>query len=69
MTTDEARTRAERIFKQEQRDREGRVAMSDYEARGRAIRENMARLRAIRLATQATTDKNRRAQSERAQEK
>jgi hypothetical protein len=50
MTTDEARARAEKIFKQEERAREGRVAMSEYEAQGRAIRTNMARLRAPRLA-------------------
>ena len=68
MTTDEARARAERIFKQEERERDGRAAMSDYEARGRAIRENMARLRAIRLAALAKTNKDLGTQSGRAQE-
>lgn len=68
MTTDEARARAERIFKQEERERDGRAAMSDYEARGRAIRENMARLRAIRLAALAKTNKDLGTQSRRAQE-
>jgi hypothetical protein len=53
MGTDEARARAEKIFKQEELEREGRVAMSDYEARGRAIRENMARLRMLRLSKEA----------------
>ena len=53
MTNDAARARAERIFKQEERDREGRIAMSEYEAQSRAIRENMARLRALRLAKEA----------------
>jgi hypothetical protein len=52
MTTDEARARAEKIFKREEREREGRIAMSQYEAQGRAIRENMARLKALRLAKQ-----------------
>lgn len=53
MTNDAARARAERIFKQEERDREGRIALSEYEARSRAIRENMARLRALRLSKEA----------------
>jgi hypothetical protein len=53
MSTDEARARAQRIFKQEEREREGRVAMGDSEARGRAIRENMARLPALRLSKEA----------------
>jgi hypothetical protein len=57
MTTDEARARAEKIFKKEEREREGRVAMSEYEAQGRAIRQNMARLRAVRLAKQNTAEK------------
>jgi hypothetical protein len=59
MTTAEARARAEKIFKQEEREREGRIAISQYEAQGRAVRENMARLRALRLAMQSATQKTK----------
>jgi hypothetical protein len=55
MTSDEARARAEKIFKQEERDRDGRAAMNEYEAQGRAVRENMSRLRALRLSKEAQT--------------
>jgi hypothetical protein len=37
----------------EEREREGRKAMADYEAEGRATREKTARLRALRLAKEA----------------
>ena len=57
MTTGEARARAEKIFKREERVREGRIAMSQYEAQGRAVRENMARLKALRLAKEARADR------------
>jgi hypothetical protein len=60
MTSDEARARAEKIFKQEEREREGRVAMSDYEAQGRAVRGNMARLRALRLSKEAKAHRGAR---------
>jgi hypothetical protein len=53
MTPDEARMRADRSFKQEERAREGRLAMTEYEAEARAIREKTARLRALRLARDA----------------
>lgn len=51
MTADDARRRAERSFKQEQRARHGR--MTEYEARARTIREKTARLKALRLAKEA----------------
>jgi hypothetical protein len=69
MAADEARARAERIFKQEEREREGRVAMSDYEAQGRAVRENMARLRALRLAKEADARTSVDAKPSRAQKR
>lgn len=53
MTSEEARQRAEKVFKQEERAREGRAATTEYEAHGRAVLNNMARLRALRLAKKA----------------
>jgi hypothetical protein len=49
-----AKTRAEANFrKKEERAKEGAVAMKDYVANGRVVREQMARLRALRLAKEA----------------
>jgi hypothetical protein len=45
--------RAEARFKQEERALDGRKAMTEYEAQVLAIREKTARLRALRLATEA----------------
>ncbi len=45
--------RAEASFKKEERVREGAKAMLTYEAEGRAILKNTARLRALRLAKEA----------------
>lgn len=54
MQPDEARLRAEKSFKkQEERQRDARKAKSEYEAEARAIRENTARLKALRLAKEA----------------
>ena len=53
MSSDEARRRAEKSFKQEQRTRHGRKAMTDYETRVLAIREKTERLKALRLAKEA----------------
>ena len=50
---DQARARAEKSFKKEERAREGAKAMMDYEAEGRATREKTERLRALRLAKEA----------------
>ena len=47
------RARAEANFKKEERAKEGAKAMLEYEAGGREIRENMAKLKALRLAKQA----------------
>jgi hypothetical protein len=49
MTLDQARERAEKIFKQEERERDGKAALIEYEAHAIAVRENMARLRSLRL--------------------
>ncbi|MFZ3360980.1 MAG: transcriptional regulator [Xanthobacteraceae bacterium] len=49
----EAKARAETNFKKEERVKEGAKAMSEYQANGRVVREQMARLRALRLAKEA----------------
>jgi hypothetical protein len=53
LSSDEARQRAEKSFKQEARALDGRKAMTEYEAQVLAIREKTARLRALRLAKKA----------------
>ena len=53
MTSDQARQRAEKRFKQEERAREGRKAMTEYEAQALATRAKTARLKALRLAKEA----------------
>ena len=53
MISDQARQRAERNFKKEERAKDGRKAMTEYEAQARAIREKTARLKALRLAKEA----------------
>jgi hypothetical protein len=53
MTSDQARQRAEKSFKQEDRARGARKAMSEYEAQAVAIREKTERLKALRLAKEA----------------
>jgi hypothetical protein len=60
-----ARARAEKLFKKEEQEREGKAAMADYQKHTAAVRENMARLKALRLAKQAqenepTSDRKRR---------
>jgi hypothetical protein len=47
------RARAEANFKKEERAREGAQAMNEYQANGREVRENMAKLKALRLAKEA----------------
>jgi hypothetical protein len=49
----EARARADASFKKEERAKEGAKAMQEYEANGRVVRENMMKLRALRLAKEA----------------
>jgi hypothetical protein len=51
--SDQARQRAERRFKKEQRAQDGRTAVTGYEAETRATREKTARLKALRLAREA----------------
>jgi hypothetical protein len=53
LSSDEARKRAEKSFRQEARALDGRKAMTEYEAQVLAIRERTVRLRALRLATEA----------------
>ena len=53
MNSDLARQRAEKSFKKEERARDGREAMSEYEAQTQTIREKTERLKALRLAKAA----------------
>ena len=53
MTLDQARQRAERNFKKEERARDGRAAMAEYEVQARAVRAKTERLKALRLAKEA----------------
>jgi hypothetical protein len=53
-SSNEAKARAEASFKRkEQQAREGKQAMAEYEAAGKAMREKTARLKALRLAKEA----------------
>ena len=53
MASDQDRQRAEKRFKQEERAKDGRKAMTEYEIQGRATREKTVRLKALRLAKEA----------------
>ena len=53
MNSDQARQRAEKRFKQEERARDSQKAMIEYEVQARATREKTARLKALRLAREA----------------
>jgi hypothetical protein len=53
VTSDQARQRAEKIFKKEERPREGSAAMLEYQAEAIASREKTARLKVLRLAKEA----------------
>jgi hypothetical protein len=53
MTSDQARQRAERLFKKEERARDGSAAMIEYKAEAIATREKTARLKELRLAKEA----------------
>jgi hypothetical protein len=50
----ETRAKAEASFKKEERAREGAQAMLEYQANSRDVRENMAKLKALRLAKEAS---------------
>ena len=58
MNAEEARRRAQTMFKKEQQLREGQQAMAEYQAQQHAMREKTARLRALRLARDAADKKN-----------
>ena len=53
MTLDQARQRAERNFKREERAQDGRKAMIEYEAQAVATRKKTTHLKALRLAREA----------------
>jgi hypothetical protein len=57
MDIDLARARAEKLFRQEEQQREGKAALAEYEAKAMAVRENMARLKALRLAKETRANK------------
>jgi len=50
---DEARARAEASFRKEERAKDGVMAMTEYQANIRLVREKTERLRALRLAKEA----------------
>jgi hypothetical protein len=53
LTPDRARQRAEKSFKKEERGRDARKVMAEYEAQAAAIRKKTAQLKALRLAKEA----------------
>ncbi|HET8919354.1 MAG TPA: hypothetical protein VFN27_06710 [Xanthobacteraceae bacterium] len=53
MTPDQARQRAEKSFRKDERARDARKAMAEYEAQATAIRKKTAHLKALRLAKEA----------------
>ena len=55
MNSDQARQRAEKSFKKEERAQDARKAMTDYECQALATREKTARLKELRLAREAET--------------
>ena len=57
MNTDEARRRAEALFKKEQHSREAQQATAEYQAELQATREKTERLRALRLARDSANKK------------
>jgi hypothetical protein len=59
VNTDEARRRAEALFKKEQQLREAQQAMAEYQAGLHMTREKTARLRALRLARDAAANNNK----------
>jgi hypothetical protein len=53
MSSRSDRSRAEAVFKKEERARQGQIAMSQYVEQQEATRAKTARLRALRLAREA----------------
>jgi hypothetical protein len=56
VNSEQARQQAEKRFKQEERARDGRKAMIEYEAEAVATRKKTARLKALRLAKEAQAE-------------
>jgi hypothetical protein len=56
-SSDQARTRAEKSFKQEERAKQGVQAMMEYQSNSELMREKTERLRALRLAKEAADSK------------
>jgi hypothetical protein len=50
VNSNQARQRAEKRLKKEERAQDARLAMIEYEAHALAVRERTARLKALRLA-------------------
>jgi hypothetical protein len=57
--SDEAHARAEASFKKEERAKDGAKAMMEYQANARTVREQMARLKSLRLAKEEAEKKKR----------
>jgi hypothetical protein len=55
MISDQDRQRVEKTFKKEERARDGRMAMAEYEVQARATRAKTERLKTLRLAKEAQT--------------
>jgi len=53
MSPDQVRERAEKSFKKEERARDGRAAMTEYDVEAVAVRAKTVRLKALRLAKEA----------------
>jgi hypothetical protein len=53
MSSDQVRQRAEKSFRQEERAREAKKAMAEYEAQAIAVRKKTAHLKGLRLAKEA----------------
>jgi hypothetical protein len=54
---DQARIRAEKSFKQEERAKQGAQAMMEYQSNSELMREKTERLRTLRLAKEAADSK------------
>jgi hypothetical protein len=55
--SDEARSRADASFKKEERAKDGAKALTEYFENSRLVREKTERLRALRLAKEASDKK------------
>jgi hypothetical protein len=53
VSSDQDQQKAVKRFKQEERARDGRMAMTEYETQARATRAKTERLKALRLAAEA----------------